>query len=145
MKIEVRFLAGIGIFFGVIAFCYWFTSYDNGGTYMLIGTMCLGFLPGSYLFFWRRRSQGHKYFFWGKTDRIVGPRPEDRTDATIADGAGVISAFPGSSVWPFVFGVGAFSFLFAFVFGTWLALIGISIILVALIGYTAESRRGGHH
>ncbi|MGH8987086.1 MAG: aa3-type cytochrome oxidase subunit IV [Acidimicrobiales bacterium] len=145
MKIESSFLLGIATFFGIIAISYWFTSYEDGGTMMLVGVTALGFLPGSYYFYWHRRFRGHKYFFWGKTDRVVGTRPEDRNDATIADGAGVISSFPGSSVWPFVFGSGAFSLLLAFVFGAWIAAVGASLILVAVIGATAESRRGGHH
>jgi hypothetical protein len=145
VKIESTFLLGVATVFGIIAISYWFTSYEDGGTMMLVGVTALGLLPGSYYYFWHRRFRGHKYFFWGKTDRIVGTRPEDRDDATIEDGAGVISSFPGSSVWPFVFGAGAFTFLLAFVFGVWLAAVGICLIVMALVGVTAESRRGGHH
>ena len=145
MKIESVFLIGVGLFFGCVGLIYWFLSYEDGGFLMLIGTCCLGFLPGSYYFFWHRRFHGYKYFFWGRLDRAVGDRPEDRTDATIEEGAGVISSFPGSSVWPFTLGMGAFALVLALVFGTWLALIGLSLMLTALIGVTAESRRGGRH
>lgn len=145
MKVESSFLVGVGAFFGIIAISYWFTSYEDGGTMMLVGVTALGFLPGSYYYFWHRRFQGYKYFFWGRTDRVVGTRPEDRDDATIEEGAGVISSFPGSSVWPFVLGSGAFALLLALVFGMWLALVGVSLILTALVGVTAESRRGGRH
>jgi len=145
VKVESSFLIGIGTFFGLIAISYWFTSYEDGGTMMLVGVTALGFVPGAYYYFWHRRFHGHKYFFWGRTDRVVGTRPEDRSDATIEEGAGVISSFPGSSVWPFILGSGAFSLLLALVFGMWLALIGVSLILTALVGVTAESRRGGHH
>lgn len=145
MKVESSFLLGVGTFFGIIAISYWFTAYEDGGTMMLVGVTALGFLPGSYYFFWHRRFRGYKYFFWGRTERVVGTRPEDRNDATIEEGAGVISSFPGSSVWPFILGSGAFSLLLAFVFGSWVALIGLSLIITALIGVTAESRRGGHH
>ena len=48
-------------------------------------------------------------------------RPEDRPDATIAEGAGVINSFPGSSIWPFILGMGAFVLVLAFVFGIWFA------------------------
>lgn len=145
MKVESSFLLGVATFFGIIAISYWFTSYEDGGTMMLVGVTALGFLPGTYYFFWHRRFRGYKYFFWGKLDRVVGTRPEDRSDATIAEGAGVISSFPGSSVWPFTLGAGAFTLLLAFVFGVWLGLIGLSLIVTALIGVTAESRRGGRH
>ena len=145
MKIESAFLIGVGVFFGCVGLIYWFLSYEDGGFLMLLGSCALGFLPGLYYFFWNRRFHGHKYFFWGKTDRVVGDRPEDRSDATIADGAGVISSFPGSSIWPFTLGMGAFVLVLSLVFGVWLALIGVSLILTALVGVTAESRRGGNH
>jgi hypothetical protein len=96
---------------------------------MLAGTAILGFLPGSYYFFWHRR---------------MGSRVEDRDDASIEEGAGVINAFPGSSIWPFVMGMGAFLSVLALVFGMWLMLVSVPLILSALVGVTAESRRGGH-
>ncbi|MGH9047552.1 MAG: aa3-type cytochrome oxidase subunit IV [Acidimicrobiales bacterium] len=145
MKIESLFLLGVAFFFGCIALIYWFSSYEDGGFLMLLGTCCLGMLPGSYYLFWHRRFHGHKYFFWGRTDRVVGDRPEDRPDATIEEGAGVVSSFPGASIWPFTLAMGAFAFVLSLVFGTWLALIGVSLILTALVGVTAESRRGGQH
>jgi hypothetical protein len=145
VKVESSFLLGVATFFGIIAISYWFTAYEDGGATMLVGVTALGFLPGSYYYFWHRRFKGYKYFFWGRLDRVVGTRPEDRADATIADGAGVISSFPGSSVWPFCLGAGAFTLLLAFVFGAWLGLVGLSLILTALVGVTAESRRGGRH
>jgi uncharacterized membrane protein HdeD (DUF308 family) len=129
VKIEAMFLLFLGAFFGVVGIVYWFTSYEDGGTMMLAGTAALGFLPGSYYFFWHKR---------------MGRRAEDRDDATIEEGAGVINSFPGSSIWPFVLGMGAFLTVLALVFGIWLIFVGISLILTALVGVTAESRRGGH-
>lgn len=143
MKIESLFLIGVGIFFGVIGLIYWFTSYEDGGFLMLLGTCALGFLPGSYYFFWHRRFHGHKYFVFGKLDRTVGDRPEDRSDAEIADGAGVISSFPGSSIWPFFFGAAAFMVLLSFAFGIWMIIPGVVLVVIAVVGATVESRRGG--
>jgi cytochrome c oxidase subunit IV len=128
MRIEALFLLGIGVFFGLVGTVYWFWAYEDGGTMMLVGTCLLGLLPGSYYFYWHRR---------------MGARPEDRPDAEIADGAGAIDSFPGSSVWPFVLGMGAFLLVLALVFGFWLALPAAGLILTALAGVTAESRRGG--
>jgi Cytochrome c oxidase subunit IV len=144
MKIESLFLLGVGVFFGCVGLIYWFTSYDDGGGMMLLGTCLLGLLPGSFYFYWHRRFLGHKYFFWGKLDRAVGERPEDRPDATIEEGAGVISSFPGSSILPFILWMGAFFTVLALVFGTWLLPMGVALLVVALVGVTAESRRGGH-
>jgi hypothetical protein len=129
MKIEALFLLGVGSFFGMIGLIYWFTAYEDAGFLMLLGTTALGLVPGSYYYFWHRK---------------MGDRPEDRPDAKIEDGAGVVSSFPSSSIWPFVFGIGAFVTILAFAFGVWLVLPGICVIISAVIGFTAESRRGGN-
>ncbi|HXQ18747.1 MAG TPA: cytochrome c oxidase subunit 4 [Acidimicrobiales bacterium] len=129
MKIEALFLIGVGVFFGIVGAVYWFTSYEDGGTMMLVGTCLLGLVPGSYYMFWHRK---------------MGNRLEDRSDATIEEGAGVISSFPGSSIWPFVLGMGAFMTVLAFAFGIWFIFPAVGLILTALVGVTAESRRGGN-
>jgi cytochrome c oxidase subunit IV len=128
MRIEALFLLFLGAFFGVVGLVYWFWSYEDGGGVMLLGATLLGFLPGSYYFFWHRR---------------MGNRLEDR-DAEIAEGAGEIDSFPSSSIWPFVMGMGAFTTVLGLVFGIWFFFLGVPLILTALTGVTAESRRGGH-
>ena len=142
MKVESLFLLFLGAFFGGITIWYWFWGYEDGGAVMLLGATGLGFLPGLYYFFWHRRFHGHKYFFWGKV-HAPGDRPSDRDDAEMAEGAGNIDSFPSSSIWPFVLGMGAFLTVLALVFGAWLMFLGIPLILTALTGVTAESRRGG--
>jgi len=129
MRIEALILLGVGLFFGIVGTIYWFTAYEDGGTMMLVGTCLLGLLPGGYYFYWHRR---------------MGHRPEDREDATMEEGAGVVGSFPGSSIWPFVLGLGAFFAVLALAFGVWLLGIGATLVVSALIGVTAESRRGGH-
>ncbi len=142
MKMSAIILLFLGVFFGIIGLVYWFWSYEDGGGVMLLGATLLGFLPGLYYLFWHRRFHGHKYFFWG-TIRGAGDRASDRDDATLAEGAGEVDAFPGSSIWPFVLGMGSFCTMLALVFGVWLMFIGVPLILTALTGVTAESRRGG--
>jgi hypothetical protein len=143
MRVSAVFLLFLGLFFGLIGLVYWFWAYEDGGAVMLLGATLLGFLPGSYYFFWYRRFHGHKYFFWGQIP-VAGERSSDRVDAEMADGAGNIDAFPGTSIWPFVMGMGAFMTVLALVFGAWLLFIGVPLILTALTGVTAESRRGGN-
>ncbi|HEY1444322.1 MAG TPA: cytochrome c oxidase subunit 4 [Acidimicrobiales bacterium] len=128
MRIEALFLLFLGVFFGLVGLVYWFWSYEDGGGVMLLGATLLGFLPGSYYWYWHRR---------------MGNRLEDR-DAEIAEGAGEIASFPNSSIWPFVMGMGAFTTVLGLVFGIWFLFLGIPLILTALTGVTAESRRGGH-
>jgi Cytochrome c oxidase subunit IV len=128
MKVSGRFLAGLGIFFLVIGVIYWFTSYEDAGFLMLIGSTFLGLLPGGYYLWWSSRMK-----------TLVS----DEYDADVADGAGPVDAFPGSSIWPFVLGMGAMFVCLTFVFGLWMAPIGAALILSGAIGGTVESRRGG--
>ena len=128
MRIEGLFLVGIAIFFGIVGTIYWFWSYEQGGTVMLAGTTLLGLVPGSYYLWWSRRMK---------------PRPEDRTDATIEEGHGVIGSFPNSSIWPFILGMGLFLIVLSMVFGIWLLTPGAALVISALVGVTVESRRGG--
>jgi divalent metal cation (Fe/Co/Zn/Cd) transporter len=129
MRVEAIILLFLGVFFGIVGLVYWFWSLEVAGSVMLAGTAALGFLPGGYYYYWHRR---------------MGKRVEDREDASIAEGAGEIDSFPGSSIWPFVMGMGAFLTVLSLVFGIWLILPGITLIVTALVGVTAESRRGGH-
>jgi hypothetical protein len=128
MKVDGFFLAGIGIFFGIIGFIYWFTSYEDAGSVMLAGSALLGLLPGSY------------YLWWSYNMKA---RPDDDPDAEITEGAGTVDSFPGSSIWPFVLGMGAMFTVLTFVFGLWLAPLAAALIVSAAIGVTVESRRGG--
>jgi hypothetical protein len=139
MKTEAKLLIGVGAFFSITDIIYWFWGYhylagnnsagpEQSGTMMLIGTVLLVLVPGSYYLLWSRHMR---------------PRPEDRGDATIEEGSGVIGTFPSSSIWPFVLGMGAFLIALAAVFGIWLLVPAFSLVFSAAIGYTAESRRGG--
>ena len=127
MRVYALFLVGVGVFFSIIGIVYWFTSYESGGFAMLIGSALLGFLPGSY------------YLWWSYRTRAL---LEDDPDASIADGAGTVGSFPGSSIWPFILGMGAFFTGLTFVFGLWFAPIGGALMLSAVVGATVESRHG---
>ena len=127
MRVNGLFLAGIGVFFGIIGVVYWFTAYEDGGFAMLIGSALLGILPGSYYLWWSTHMKD---------------QPDDYPDAEMSQGAGAIDAFPSSSIWPFILGMGALFTVLTFIFGLWLAPIGGILILSAAIGGTVESRRG---
>ena len=109
VKIYGLFLAGIGVFFGIIGVIYWFTSYEDGGFLMLIGSALLGLFPGSYYLWWSSKMK---------------PQADDDPAADIAEGAGAVDSFPGSSIWPFILGMGALFTVLTFVFGLWLAPLG---------------------
>jgi uncharacterized membrane protein len=128
MRIYGAFLAGIGAFFGVISLIYWFSSYEDGGFLMLIGSALLGLFPGSYYLWWSTK---------GKR------QADDDPTADVAEGAGTVESFPGSSIWPFIIGMGALFAVLTFVFGLWMAPLAATLILSGAIGGTVESRRGG--
>ena len=128
MRINGMILACIGLFFGIIGLIYWFTAYEDAGFLMLIGSALLGLMPGGYYLWWSRHMR---------------PLESDESNADMSDGAGVIDSFPGSSIWPFLLGMGALFATLTFIFGLWLAPIAAALGLSAVIGGVLESRRGG--
>jgi Cytochrome c oxidase subunit IV len=128
VRVDGWFLAGIGVFFGIIGIVYWAASYEDAGFLMLMGSALLGLLPGSYYLWWSYKMK---------------PQPDDDPNAEMSEGAGTVDSFPGSSIWPFILGMGAMFTVLTFVFGLWLAPLGGALILSAAIGGTMESRRGG--
>jgi hypothetical protein len=128
MRVDGLFLSIIGVFFAVVGIVYWYTSYEDAGFVMLIGSAGLGLLPGLYYLWWSKRMK---------------PLEGDIEDATMADGAGVIDSFPASSIWPFLLGMAALFTTMTFIFGLWMAPIAIALGVSAIIGGVVESRRGG--
>ena len=130
MRTESKVLLSLGLFFGAMVAVYWNWGHENAGSVMMFAGMLLCFLPGGYYYWWSRRMRA---------------RPEDDPNATQAQGAGVVGAFPGTSIWPFTLGMGAFFVVLALVFGIWLLVPGLGLVVWALFGGTAEGRRGGTH
>ncbi|HVB06312.1 MAG TPA: cytochrome c oxidase subunit 4 [Acidimicrobiales bacterium] len=135
MKHEAYFLLFIAAFGAVVAFIFWavglspvYLTITGGGTIMLVAVSLLGLLPGGYYLWWSKR---------------MTPRAEDDEHAEPSDGAGVVAAFPSSSIWPFVLGLGAAFIALALVFGFWTAIFGFFLVITALVGVIIESRRGG--
>ncbi len=128
MKAEAKLMLGLGLFFGLMCAVYWNWSLENAGGVMMFAGMLLGFLPGGYFYWWSRRMKA---------------RPEDDPYATQAGGAGVIGSFPGTSIWPFTMGMGAFLVVLALVFGIWFLIPGLGLVGWAVLGGTSEGRRGG--
>ena len=85
MKAEAWIFGICTVFFLLVAPAYWFISYDPTGTSALTMTFLLTLLVTLYL---------------GVHASRMEPRPEDRQDAEIADGAGELGFFPPYSWWP---------------------------------------------
>jgi hypothetical protein len=130
MKAEAWIFAICATFFLLVAPAYWFITYDWTGTSALTMTFLLALLVTFYLGFHASRME---------------PRPEDRSDAEIADGAGELGFFPPYSWWPFWCGLTLATFVFGVAMSAWwLALIGVGLGSLALCGWIFEYYRGDH-
>jgi hypothetical protein len=88
-------------------------------------------------------------FFWFVSRRIE-PRPEDRADAEIADGAGEIGFFSPGSYWPFGLALAASAAGMGLVFWQlWLLGLGMIGLIVGSCGllfeYYSGTRRTAEH
>ena len=129
MKHEAWIFGLSTIVFVIVSPAYWLISGDWTGTSALVMTTLLVAMITLYLGFHASRMQ---------------PRPEDRKDAEIADGAGELGFFPPYSWWPLWCGATLGICVLGVVFGWWLFIIGASLGLIALQGWIFEYYRGEH-
>jgi len=130
VKTEAWIFAITTAFFLVVSPAYWLISGDWTGTSALVMTTLLAAMVTLYLGFHASKME---------------PRPEDRPDAEIADGAGELGFFPPYSWWP----LWCASALAVIVYGVaigawWLVIIGFGLGAVALSGFVFEYYRGEH-
>jgi hypothetical protein len=130
VKIEAWIFAMSTAFFVIVSPAYWLLSGDWTGTSALVMTTLLMAMVTVYLGFHATKME---------------PRPEDRNDAEIADGAGELGFFPPYSWWPLwcaaslaviVYGVALLAW--------WMVIIGFGLGALALSGWIFEYYRGEH-
>ena len=85
MKAETWIFVSTAIFFSLVAPAYWFITGDWTGTSALVMSALLTIMVSLYLGFHASK---------------MDPRPEDRQDGEIAEGAGELGFFPPYSWWP---------------------------------------------
>lgn len=73
---------------------------------------------------------------------VGGVLPEDREDANIDDGDPEVGFFAPWSWWPLVLGSAVGLIFLGLSVGLWIALIGIPLVLIAIIGWSFEHYRG---
>ncbi len=129
MKAEAWVFGICSIFLILVTPAYWFIAGDPTGTAALTMTALLALLVTFYLGFHARR---------------MAPRPEDRIDGEIADGAGELGFFPPYSWWPLWCALSLSVCVLGIVFGWWLLIIGTVFGTIALIGFVFEYYRGEH-
>ncbi|WP_116051070.1 cytochrome c oxidase subunit 4 [Amycolatopsis palatopharyngis] len=138
MKVEARIFAIVMFFSFVMSIIYAvMTKYmtDDGvepvGTVALVLTGGLALLAGSYMQFIARR---------------IEPRPEDREEAEISDGAGELGFFSPGSYWPIALAAAAAicGVALAF-FQIWLLIMGAVLVIIAIGGLVFEYHTGPSH
>jgi MFS family permease len=124
MRTESRLFLGVAVFLWASAGVYGFWSWDEIGATALLVSGGLCGLCGSYFAFISRRIQ---------------PRPEDRQDAEISEGAGEMGFFSPGSYWPFGLALSAFlgGIGIAFWF-YWLMALGAIALFFTLGGFLFE-------
>ncbi|MFJ9777967.1 cytochrome c oxidase subunit 4 [Amycolatopsis sp. NPDC003865] len=138
MKVEARIFFIVAIFAVFMAAVYWVWTAlaathgaEPVGIVALFLTGGLAFLAGSYMQFVARR---------------IEPRPEDREDAEISDGAGELGFFSPGSYWPV--GMAATAALAALglaFFHIWLLVIALVALLITIGGLVFEYHTGPSH
>ena len=126
MRHEYRLSLGAALFLGLVALIYWIWSREDTGTALLIFSLAAYALIAGWLYLQWRRREGID-------------RPEDRADATQADGAGEVGFFPAASMWPAGMGLGAVVLGMALVFGSWYYAIGGALLLGSIFGFVVEA------
>jgi hypothetical protein len=117
MKVEGYLFAFIAVFLAACDVVYWLASHDPTGTTALALGTGLGALTGTYLLFTASRME---------------PRPEDRDDADISDGAGELGFFSPYSWAPLWCGLAAATCFLGLVFGWWLFFLGAAFAVPAV-------------
>ena len=129
MKVETIMIGLVTVFFAITTPAYWWLSYDPTGTTALVLTTGLCGLMTFYLFY---------------TSRHIAPRPEDRPEAEIPEGAGELGFFSPYSWWPLYTGLAVAVCVLGVVFGWWLLIIGTGALVIAVSGFVFEYYTGEH-
>src|SRR3954467_2979618 len=130
MKAEAWIFGICTAFFVLVTPSYWFITGDPTGTTALVMTTLLTTLVTFYLGFHATRME---------------PRPEDRKDAEIADGAGELGFFPPYSWWPLWCAMTLATVVYGTALGAWwLVAIGFGLGAMALSGLVFEYYKGEH-
>ncbi|MBO0844919.1 MAG: cytochrome c oxidase subunit 4 [Nocardioides sp.] len=130
MKVEAWIFAIATAFFFIVSPAYWLVAGDWTGTSALVMTTLLMAMVTIYLGFHASKME---------------PRPEDRKDAEIAEGAGEVGFFPPYSWWPLWCGASLAVIVYGVAIGAWwLMIIGMGLGALALTGWVFEYYRGEH-
>ena len=115
------------LFFLGVGGIYFFVSGDEIGTTALVMTGGLAFLVAFYILYTNKRLDG---------------LPEDRANAEIDEADPEYGFYSPHSWWPLPVGFAAMLIALGFIFVAWLAVLGVMVLLVAVVGWLFEYYRG---
>jgi hypothetical protein len=115
------------VFFLLVGGIYYFVSGDEIGTTALVMTGGLAFLVAFYVLYTNKRLDG---------------LPEDRANAEIDEADPEYGFYSPHSWWPLPVGFAAMLIALGFIFGAWLVVLGVSVLMIAVIGWLFEYYRG---
>ncbi|HZC72039.1 MAG TPA: cytochrome c oxidase subunit 4 [Jatrophihabitans sp.] len=136
MRVEARLFLGVALFFWLAAIAYGIWSNQTQQHVEVVGVAALILsgglvgIPGA--------------FFWFVSRRI-DPRPEDRSDAEIAEAAGDVGFFSPGSYWPVTLaGAASVIGIGLSLAQVWLVVVGVLFLLFSIGGLLFEYYGGGN-
>ena len=135
MRAEAWIFGSLTIFFGLVTPAYWLITMDANGTPEITGTAAL-----ILTFFLSLMISG----YFALIARRIDPRPEDKKEGEIAEGAGELGFFAPHSKWPLFVSMTFVLVALAPIFGWWLAILGFGFGALTLSGLVYEFYRGDH-
>lgn len=122
IKVQYLVYLGTAAFLILIGVVYWFASYEDAGTVMLLLSGVLALIIGGWL--WVQARKG-----------------------SAASAAGVETAaeaeeewLPHASIWPFWIGLGGAVAAGGLAMSPWLVVPGVFLILIGVVGWSRQSR-----
>ena len=122
--VEARIFLAVGVVIFAAAAVYWFWSYEDAGSVLLLLGALAALSIGGYLWLQARRF------------------PDPAEPAAEGAAAGISGMYlPHASVWPFSIGVGAMLLANGLALGRWATVPGLLVTVAALAGFVRQSRR----
>ncbi|MFB7668079.1 cytochrome c oxidase subunit 4 [Kitasatospora sp. NPDC056138] len=123
MRAESRLFAAVAAFFAVTGALYGWLAAEPAGTVALtVAFLMSGLLA---LFCWTQHVKR-------------GERLQDREDVEVVEGAGPLDFFAPHSLYPVLCALGAALFGLGVVFGVWLLLIGLGVLVPGTVGFVFQ-------
>lgn len=114
-------LLAIAAFLVVLSAVYWFFSYEEAGSVLLLLSAGLALIVGGYLW-WATRGQ--------PTAPPIGEAEEEEAEHYL----------PHASIWPLGVGAGSVVLANGLALGLWAAVPGSMLLIVSMVGYARQSR-----